>query len=135
MAAELDGRLARLHDDGGDDRVRFERLMRNSRARFATTALTIGDERLSAHEQLRTGVGVCGRLRRMVDTELYGSVCEGVPRRLSCRVGGLHATCLVVTEKVGRVGTCRIGARRLEEAAAWIESYHQLWDARLGELD
>ena len=41
----------------------------------------------------------------------------------------------VVTEKVGRVRTCRIGARRLEEAAAWIETYHQLWDTRFGELD
>ena len=30
---------------------------------------------------------------------------------------------------------CRIGARRLEEVAAWIERYHQLWDARFGELD
>ena len=42
---------------------------------------------------------------------------------------------LVVTEKVGRVRTCRMGARRLEEVAAWIERYHQLWDARFGELD
>src|SRR5215207_948098 len=50
-------------------------------------------------------------------------------------VGVLEQAGLVVTEKVGRVRTCRIGARRLEEAAAWIESYHQLWDARFGELD
>ena len=42
---------------------------------------------------------------------------------------------LVVTEKVGRVRTCRIGARRLEEVADWIETYQQLWDARFGELD
>ncbi len=42
---------------------------------------------------------------------------------------------LVVTEKVGRVRTCRVGARRLEEAAAWIEDYHQLWDERFGALD
>ena len=42
---------------------------------------------------------------------------------------------LVITEKVGRVRTCRIGARRLEEVAAWIERYHQLWDARFCELD
>jgi DNA-binding transcriptional ArsR family regulator len=50
-------------------------------------------------------------------------------------VGVLEQAGLVVTEKVGRVRTCRIGARRLEELAAWIESYHQLWDARFGELD
>lgn len=42
---------------------------------------------------------------------------------------------LVVTEKVGRVRTCRIGARRLEEVAAWIEGYHRLWDARFRALD
>ena len=50
-------------------------------------------------------------------------------------VGILEQAGLVVTEKVGRVRTCRIGARRLEELAAWIERYHQLWDARFGELD
>ena len=28
-----------------------------------------------------------------------------------------------------------MGARRLEEVAAWIERYQQLWDARFCELD
>src|SRR5215470_18851666 len=50
-------------------------------------------------------------------------------------VGVLEQAGFVVTEKVGRVRTCRIGARRLEEAAAWIEQYHQLWDERFCELD
>ena len=50
-------------------------------------------------------------------------------------VGVLEQAGLVVTQKVGRVRTCRIGARRLEEVAAWIERYHQLWDARFCELD
>jgi DNA-binding transcriptional ArsR family regulator len=50
-------------------------------------------------------------------------------------VSVLEQAGLVVTEKVGRVRTCRIGARRFEEAAAWIDRYHQLWDARFGELD
>src|SRR5690606_20488126 len=36
---------------------------------------------------------------------------------------------LVTTEKVGRVRTCRLGLRRLEEEAAWIERYRQLWEA------
>jgi DNA-binding transcriptional ArsR family regulator len=40
-----------------------------------------------------------------------------------------------VTEKVGRVRTCKLGLRRLEEEAAWIERYRQLWDARFDELD
>ncbi|MET0908136.1 MAG: metalloregulator ArsR/SmtB family transcription factor [Ilumatobacteraceae bacterium] len=50
-------------------------------------------------------------------------------------VGVLEQAGLVATEKVGRVRTCRIGARRLEEVTAWIERYHQLWDERFGELD
>ena len=50
-------------------------------------------------------------------------------------VGVLELAGLVVTEKVGRVRTCRIGADRLEEVAAWIERYHRLWDERFGELD
>src|SRR5215213_6377375 len=50
-------------------------------------------------------------------------------------VGVLEQAGLVVTEKIGRVRTCRISARRLEEVSAWIESYHRLWDARFGELD
>ena len=50
-------------------------------------------------------------------------------------VGVLEQAGLVVTEKVGRVRTCRIGARRLEEVASWIERYHQLWDARFAALD
>ena len=50
-------------------------------------------------------------------------------------VSVLELVGLVVTEKIGRVRTCRIGARRLEDVAAWIESYHQIWDERFGELD
>jgi DNA-binding transcriptional ArsR family regulator len=42
---------------------------------------------------------------------------------------------LVTTEKVGRVRTCKLGLSRLEEEAAWIERYRQLWDARFDELD
>jgi len=50
-------------------------------------------------------------------------------------VGVLEQAGLVTTEKVGRVRTCKLGLRRLEEEAAWIESYRQLWDARFDELD
>jgi DNA-binding transcriptional ArsR family regulator len=42
---------------------------------------------------------------------------------------------LVVTEKVGRVRTCRLGVSRLDGEAAWIERYRQLWAARFDELD
>ena len=50
-------------------------------------------------------------------------------------VGVLERAELVITEKVGRVRTCRLGPRRLEEETAWIERYCQLWDARFEELD
>src|SRR5215216_1195123 len=50
-------------------------------------------------------------------------------------VGVLEQAGLVTTDKVGRVRTCRLGARRLEDAAAWIERYHLLWSARFEALD
>jgi DNA-binding transcriptional ArsR family regulator len=50
-------------------------------------------------------------------------------------VGVLEQAGLVTTEKVGRVRTCRLGLRRLEEEAAWIERYRQLWAARFDALD
>ena len=50
-------------------------------------------------------------------------------------VGVLEQAGLVTTEKAGRVRTCKLGLRRLEEETAWIERYRQLWDARFDELD
>lgn len=50
-------------------------------------------------------------------------------------VGVLEQAGLVTTEKVGRVRTCRLGLRRLEEEAAWIETYRQLWASRFEALD
>jgi DNA-binding transcriptional ArsR family regulator len=50
-------------------------------------------------------------------------------------VGVLEQAGLVTTEKIGRVRTCKLGVRRLEEEAAWIERYRQLWNARFDGLD
>ena len=50
-------------------------------------------------------------------------------------VGVLERAGLVATEKVGRVRTCKLGLRRLEEESAWVERYRQLWDARFDALD
>jgi DNA-binding transcriptional ArsR family regulator len=50
-------------------------------------------------------------------------------------VGVLEQAGLVSTEKVGRVRTCRLGPRRLEDETAWIERYRQLWDARFDALE
>ena len=50
-------------------------------------------------------------------------------------VGVLEQAGLVTTEKVGRVRTCKLGLRRLEQEAAWINRHRQLWAARFDELD
>lgn len=50
-------------------------------------------------------------------------------------VGILEQAGFVTTQKVGRVRTCRLGPRRLEEEAAWIERYRQLWAERFDALD
>jgi DNA-binding transcriptional ArsR family regulator len=50
-------------------------------------------------------------------------------------VGVLEQAGLVITEKVGRVRTCKLGRSALEHEAAWIEGHRQLWEARFAELD
>lgn len=50
-------------------------------------------------------------------------------------VGVLEQAGFVTTEKVGRVRNCKLGVRRLEDEAMWIERYRQLWEARFDELD
>src|SRR6516164_10122130 len=63
--------------------------------------------------------------------EMFDMTLTGMKKH----VGVLEQAGLVTTEKVGRVRTCRLGLRRLEEEAAWIEKYRRLWDARFDELD
>jgi DNA-binding transcriptional ArsR family regulator len=50
-------------------------------------------------------------------------------------VGVLEQAGLVTTKKVGRVRTCKLGPRRLEEETEWMERYRQYWDSRFSELD
>jgi DNA-binding transcriptional ArsR family regulator len=50
-------------------------------------------------------------------------------------VGVLEQAGLVSTEKVGRVRTCRLGPRRLDEETAWIQRYRHLWASRFDALD
>ncbi|MGO4355690.1 ArsR/SmtB family transcription factor [Rhizobium sp. RAF36] len=42
---------------------------------------------------------------------------------------------LVVTQKVGRVRTCRLGKRGLKAEAEWIEAHRKLFEARFDALD
>jgi DNA-binding transcriptional ArsR family regulator len=50
-------------------------------------------------------------------------------------VGVLEQAGLVSTEKVGRVRTCKLGPRQLEDESAWIEKYRKLWAERFDALD
>ena len=54
---------------------------------------------------------------------------------MSKHVAVLEEAGLVVTEKLGRVRKCRLGPGRMEEAAAWLDRYRQMWDARFNALD
>ena len=42
---------------------------------------------------------------------------------------------LVVTQKVGRVRTCKLGKRGLKAEAAWIEAHRTLFETRFEALD
>ena len=50
-------------------------------------------------------------------------------------VGVLEQAGLVTTEKAGRVRTCKLGPRGLQEEASWIERHRLLWVSRFDELD
>jgi len=42
---------------------------------------------------------------------------------------------LVTTEKIGRVRHCRLGPRRLDREAKWIETYRRMLEDRLNRLE
>ena len=89
------------------------------------------------------------------NTEPNGSVCSrhtrcvlrrrgrGAPAKrfdltltgLKKHVGVLEHARLVTTRKQGRVRTCSLGPRRLQDVTAWLERYRQLWDARFDALE
>jgi len=77
-------------------------------------------------EQILRGDASISALAEAFDMSLTG---------MKKHVGVLEKAGFVVTRKVGRVRTCRLGARRLEREAAWIAKYHQLWTARFEALD
>jgi len=61
----------------------------------------------------------------------FGMTLTGMKKH----VGVLEQAGLVVTKKVGRVRTCKLGPRRLEKEAAWIQGHHRLWASRFAALD
>ena len=73
-------------------------------------------------EQLGRGDASITDLAKRFDMTLTG---------MKKHIGVLEGVGLVSTEKVGRVRTCRLGRKRLEEAAAWIDGYRRLWERPL----
>ena len=61
----------------------------------------------------------------------FGMTLTGIAKH----VGVLSEAGLVLTEKIGRVRTCRLGPRALDAEAAWIAGHRRLWEARFGALD
>src|SRR4051812_25029760 len=50
-------------------------------------------------------------------------------------VGVLEQAGLDTTKKIGRVRTCRLGPRRLEEETKWLERHRQRWGESFDALD
>lgn len=61
----------------------------------------------------------------------FGMTLTGIKKHVQI----LEGAGLVTTEKVGRVRTCRVGPRRLDEVASWVESYREMIEARLDRLE
>jgi len=102
-------------------------MVQYSRANFDASFAALSDvTRRGVLEQLGRADASITDLAGKFDMTLTG---------MKKHVGVLERAGLVTTEKVGRVRTCKLGQRRLEAEAAWIESYRQLWDARFDELD
>ena len=108
------------------------RYMLNRMVQYAMTRLDASFAALSD----ATRRGVLERLGRadasITDlAEKFQMTLTGMKKHVSV----LEQAGLVTTEKVGRVRTCTLGPRRLDEEEAWMEMYRQLWDARFDELD
>lgn len=63
--------------------------------------------------------------------ELFRMTLTGMKKHVQV----LERAGLVVTEKVGRVRTCRLGTRGLAAEAEWIEAHRKLFEARFDALD
>ena len=95
--------------------------------RFDTTFAALSDPtRRGVLEQLGRADASISELAEKFEMTLTG---------MKKHVGVLEGAGLVTTQKVGRVRTCRLGSQRLDDEAAWIERYRQLWAARFTALD
>lgn len=97
-----------------------------STARLDASFAALSDAtRRGVLEQLRRSNASITDLANRFDMTLTG---------MKKHVDVLQRAGFVFTEKVGRVRTCRLGLRGLEEEAAWIEQYRQVWETRFHDL-
>jgi DNA-binding transcriptional ArsR family regulator len=61
----------------------------------------------------------------------FGMTLTGMKKHVQI----LEEAGLVTTEKVGRVRTCRLGPRRLDDEITWIESYRVMLEERMDRLE
>ena len=104
----------------------------NHMVQYATTRLDTSFAALS--DATRRGVlGQLGRADASITdlAEKFHMTLTGMKKH----VGVLEQAGLVTTKKIGRVRTCQLGPRRLEEETAWLETYRQRWDERFDELE
>ena len=102
-------------------------MVQSSRIRFDASFAALSDAtRRGVLEQLARADASITDLAEKFDMTLTG---------MKKHVGVLEQAGLVITEKIGRVRTCKLGPCGLDEEAAWIERYRQLWEARFDELD
>jgi len=102
-------------------------MVQHSRTRLDASFAALSDTtRRGVLEQLGRADASITDLAEKFDMTLTG---------MKKHVGVLEQAGLVTTEKVGRVRTCKLGPRRLEEETAWIERHRQRWASRFDELD
>ena len=108
-------------------RVLLNLMVQYSQARIDVSFAALSDAtRRGVLEQLGRADASITNLAEKFDMTLTG---------MKKHIGVLEQAGLVTTTKVGRVRTCKLGPRVLEEEAAWIERYRQLWETRFNELD
>jgi DNA-binding transcriptional ArsR family regulator len=60
----------------------------------------------------------------------FGMTLTGITKHVRI----LEHAGLVTTEKIGRVRSCRLGPRRLDDETTWIAAYREMLEARLDRL-
>lgn len=96
-------------------------------ARLDTTFAALADAtRRGVLERLARGDASIGELATGFEMTLTG---------MKKHVRVLEDAGLVTTEKVGRVRSCRLGPRRLEDELAWMARHRRMLEARLDSLE